>query len=145
MRSYNFITCENELRQFYTTVLAPLKEGEVLTLFLSARKKYLPDCDIDIKGKFIQRRIVVDYESFLPTVKQFNCQYGSYLDKNGKEIPQGAFVVYCSVNPRSTLKAMKNLSTIYSDYFFELLQTNQSQETIGKIWFSKHRKRNSTP
>ncbi|WP_372370544.1 hypothetical protein [Candidatus Uabimicrobium sp. HlEnr_7] len=128
---YNFIHCEQQLKQFCQQILPPLEKDEVIVLFLKARKKYASELSSD---KLLQRRVIKNYKLFMPKLKQFNCQIGSYQDNDEKNIPQNACVIYCTVNPCSTLTATKNLISLYSEYLFNLVKKPDQWSNILRIY-----------
>ena len=146
MDFYNFIYCEKQLQQFVSQILFPFVEDEVVILFLAARKKYAPQ--LPIKKEFLQRKVVSKRDSFIRKLKQFNCQHGAYHDENGSDLPEDACVIYCTVNPRSTIVAAKNLISTLAEYLFALTTdasqrkkfTGIHQKTLSEIQKSRARK-----
>lgn len=146
MKFYNFIYCEKQLQKFVSQILFPLVEDEVVLLSLAARKKYAPQ--LSIKKEFLQRTIVSKRDSFIRKLKQFNCQYGGYNKESDVDIPEEACVIYCTINPRSTIVAAKNLISTLAEHLFKLTTDdehrkkfqNLHQTTLSEIQKTRARK-----
>ena len=106
---YDFLRDERELGSFVETVLPDVKADECFLLMLCARRKYLTE---DEKTRLVlgenaalRREVVSERGKLLHRVKELCVPTGLYKDRNGCPIPQHAFAIYVTPNPRSNKKA----------------------------------------
>lgn len=140
---YKIIADKEELKWFYDNVVADLTETEAHFMSLSARNKYLTDeekVELALGRTEMFARNTIRYntwEKFLSTVRKFETNEGSYLTKNGKNIPSKALVCYFNINPSDHLKAYNRFIKQMNEYMFELGQVaiNKSDpaEVLWKI------------
>ena len=123
---YNLINDEEEVKKFFDKVVPPLKNNEVYFVSLSARNKYLTaeereELNLGRTEMFEKRVIRNDsFERFLRTLRKFETNEGSYLTKNGSNIPNKSIIVYFNINPSDVLKAYKEHNHTMNEYMFEL-------------------------
>ena len=133
---YNFIADQDTLVRFLN-ILPPLENDDVWMLILCARDKYLTDEEkkkYDLKDtSVVERKIIRESEiqRMMRVIKRFNVQIGSYTDVQNNPLPLKCFVLYFTINPKSVMKAVKDLIGRYLDYFFELSETTLFKTTIG--------------
>jgi hypothetical protein len=106
---YDFLRDERELECFADRVLPEVTADECFLLMLCARRKYLAE---DEKAQLVlgeaasvRREIVSERGKLLQKVKELCVGTGLYKDRNGQPIPEHAFAVYVTPNPRSYRKA----------------------------------------
>src|SRR5205809_284399 len=106
---YDFLRDERELECFANKVLPEVTADECFILMLCARRKYLSE---DEKAQLVlgeaasvRREIVSERAKLLHKVKELCVGSGLYKDRNGHPIPEHAFAVYITPNPRSYKKA----------------------------------------
>jgi len=108
---------ENELERFLRDVIFPLNKNEAYCIMLGARKKYLKSEEKELynmNGTDMLRRFILKgpNKPSVDTIRQiiYEWSHGNFTDKNGKKIPEHAFTIFLTVNPRSQEKA--SLDTI---------------------------------
>jgi hypothetical protein len=106
---YDFLRDERELESFADRVLPEVTADECFLLLLCARRKYLSG---DEKAELVlgeaasvRREVVSERGKLLQKVKELCVGSGLYKDRNGHPIPEHAFAVYVTPNPRSYKKA----------------------------------------
>jgi len=138
---HKIIHSEEELKWFFDNIIVNLKQSESHFLSLSARNKYLNESERKEFGlgrtEMFSLSLVRynSWEKFLSTVKKYETNEGSYLTKNGSNIPSKAMVCYFNINPSDCLKAYRDFSKVMNEYFYELAQcsvTGHSTENIMK-------------
>jgi hypothetical protein len=106
---YPFLRDERELEAFAEAVLPDVSADECFLLMLCARRKYLSDQEkarlVLGEAASLRREVVSDRGRLLGKVKELCVGRGLYQDRNGLTIPDHAFAVYVTPNPRSYRKA----------------------------------------
>ena len=114
--NYKIITDFNRLKEFIDW-LPELKDDECYYVMLFARDKYFKEVG---KPSDKLKRFTSNKQFLLDKIKQLECEVGSY--KYGDlVIPNEALCLYIMPNPRSQVKAAKNLTKtlidkVFSDY-----------------------------
>lgn len=140
---YKIIYDEKQLKEFFDVVLPPLQNTEVYFVSMSARNKYLTEEEKKFYGlgrtEMFERRIVRyrKWDRFLRTIRKFETNKGSYLTKNGINIPQHCIICYININPSDTLKSYKEFNKIMNEYMYELsecsINNRDKQDIINRI------------
>lgn len=106
---YPFLSDEHELDHFAQAVLPDVGEEECFLLMLCARRKYLTPEERERlrlgEAASLRREVVADRGQLLHKVKELCVPRGLYRDRGGEPIPEHAFAVYVTPNPRSYRKA----------------------------------------
>lgn len=136
---YKLIYDENELKKYFDIIMQPLLKTEVFFISLSARNKYLTKEEREFyqlgRTEMFVKNIIRDYnyEKFIRTIRRFETNEGSYLTKNGKDIPSKCIIIYMNINPSSTIKAFKEFNKTMNEYMFELAQCSINGQEIDNI------------
>ena len=120
--SFNFIYDTNEIKQFYDLFYKDtFKDDTVYMIRLACRKKYLNEinfnytkeifgCNVGVVTKMTTNsinkffnRTIINYDSY---DKFLSLLYSYNSDKRSLNLPQEGLVLYASLNPRSTFKAL---------------------------------------
>ena len=96
---YKIIRDKNKLNSFIET-LPDLYSGETYFIRLITRSKYVKSISVDTDIRFL----TTNKENIIQSIKQLECEIGSYYGLNENEIG-----VYLSPNPRSQSKVIKNM------------------------------------
>lgn len=115
--NYEIIRDENLLKDFISW-LPELRADEKYYLHLLARSKYEKNKDLLKKDKLCLKRIITDKKFMFRKIWQLETPIGSY-DIDGQIVPQTSLALYISPNPRSMLKASKNLLKVLADKITE--------------------------
>ena len=115
---HNLIWDESQCNRFYA-LLPELARDECFTMCLFARKKYLTDIqkadlNLNTKDSAIDRVIIdnkSDWSYFLRRIKKYEVAVDCYTDKDNKTLPSNCLAVYCDINPRSCIKALKEFTS----------------------------------
>jgi hypothetical protein len=106
------IADEAELKWFYDNIMPPLGFDDVYYVSLSARAKYLTEDEKREyklgKNEMFNRAIIREqkWETFLRTIRKYECDSRAYITKNGKVIPPKTIVCYVNLNPLSATTAL---------------------------------------
>ncbi|HEX9952147.1 MAG TPA: hypothetical protein VGB53_10290 [Rubricoccaceae bacterium] len=107
--TYDFLRDEDELTRFVDGVVPDLGDDECLLLLLMARRKYLTEDERPTyalgNSAVFRRDIIRSKDQILSRVREMCVERGVYLDRDGRPLPDHAFSVYLTVNPRSERKA----------------------------------------
>ena len=127
--NYKIITDINILKEFIDW-LPELKDDECYYVMLFARDKYFKELG---KPSVKLKRFTSNKEFLLDKIKQLECEVGSY--KCGDLIiPNEALCLYIMPNPRSQVKAAKNLTKLLIDKVFnEYNGYNIHQEALTML------------
>jgi hypothetical protein len=123
---YKLINDVDEVKKFFDEVMPPLNNSEVYFISLSARNKYLTEeerRELALgRTEMFERRVIRErsFERFLRTLRKFETNEGSYLTKNGSNIPNKSIIVYFNINPTDVLKTHKEFNQTMNEYMYEL-------------------------
>lgn len=123
---YKLINDVDEVKKFFDEVVPPLTNSEMYFVSLSARNKYLTEeerRELALgRTEMFERRVIRErsFERFLRTLRKFETNDGSYLTKNGSNIPNKSIIVYFNINPTDVLKAYKEFNQVMNEYMYEL-------------------------
>jgi len=136
---YKIISDINELEKFYNEVMPRLTKDEVYFVSLSARNKYLTKEEHDElqlgRTEMFSRSIVRNdsFDRLVRTLRKYETADGSYVTKNGSNIPSKSVVCYFNINPSSALKAYTEFNHVMAEYMYELSHNvveNRNTENI---------------
>ncbi len=145
MESYNFIKDEKELKRFHS-LMPQLKENECYYIMIGARRKYLSESEKDVynmNGTDMIRRVLVrknEYENFRRKILEFCVPRGAYCDKNGRAIPEHAFTIYMTENPRDMKKASVSVISKLAEKLYMNHDTNLHEFVLSEIHKSPSKK-----
>lgn len=100
MSNYKLLLDENELKTFFDIAIPELELFQVYFLSLSARNKYLDAEERELynlgRTEMFARKIIRErsFDKLVSTLKKFESREGSYLTKNGSNMPEKVMVVY---------------------------------------------------
>ena len=135
MSKYQLIYSE-ELIQEFLDLLPEENEDEIYYLSLFARKKYCPEL-IWSNDKTQLKRLTSKKKDVIKKIKQLEVDYGLY-DLNGRIVPQESLVIYIHPNPRSQLKAARDLLRKLTDIICDNSKGfNVYQEALSALQKSK--------
>jgi len=116
-----FLINEHELDLYLDKIFMPPTDDECYCVMLGARRKYLTPEEqesIRLGGADMLRRVIIHRKDQVKSVVK-ELEGGIYLDRDGNEIPNHAFTVYITENPRSHRKAARKLIHELTDRIFE--------------------------
>ncbi len=102
--NYEIIKDPGELENFINNFLPNLEANEVFYLSLFARSKYSKDYKAD--NQLV--RFTSNKEDLYEKIRRLEAPIGSFV-RDGIAVPQEALALYITINPRSIIKANKNL------------------------------------
>lgn len=133
------ITDKSLVKEFYEQ-LDRLEKDEVYMILGGARKKYAKDNpDISTSHEIITRQLVKenDFDLFYQAVRKTDALLNVSTDKNTKkDFPKESHVIYCAINPRSTIQAKWLCDTTMNKYYHTLLLNASEQgrkDAYGQI------------
>ena len=132
---YNFIYDEAEVDKFFS-LLSPLKTDEVYFISLSARNKYLGKEEREfyslVRTEMFARRLVRQ-DRHIKSIRTLETNDGSYLTKNGKNIPAKCIIVYANINPSSGIKAYKMFQDTTMNDVFQSIDNPDIMKNFNKL------------
>ena len=107
--TYDILRDRAEVQRFTDIVVPDLDEDEALVLLLMARRKYLSVEEQDAlslgNSVVLRRDTLSRKDQLLPRVRELVAERGAFTDRDGRPLPEHAFGVYLTLNPRSHRKA----------------------------------------
>lgn len=146
--NFNFIHDTNQIKLFYNLFYKDtFKDDIVYMIHLSCRKKYLDEIKFNskdtfgynvgeitkIKTKLINKffnRIIINqdsYDKFLILLYSYNS------DKRSLNLPQEGLVLYASLNPQSTFKALTEFNKKISEWTYNTIINKRMDDSIKNI------------
>jgi hypothetical protein len=144
--NFNFIHDINEIKQFYDLFYKDsFKDDIVYMIHLACRKKYLDEINYNYTketfgynvgevtkmttnsiNKFFNRTIINhdSYDKFLSLLYSYNS------DKRSLNLPQEGLVLYASLNPRSTFKALTEFNKKMSEWTYDTILNKKMSDSI---------------
>ena len=121
--TYDFLRDKAELIRFVDTFVPDLADDEALLLLLIARRKYLTadeQQELSVGNSAVFRReVITRKDQIVSRVEQMCVRRGLYADRDGQPVPEHAFAVYLTSNPRSQRKAALATLKELADRLFE--------------------------
>lgn len=138
---YSFIHDKKELKKFFDMIIPDLKDFEVYFLSLSCRKKYLSQEERDTyhitRAEMFERKLIrkKEWDRFLRAIRKYETNFGSYISKNGLNVPSHALVLYWNINPSNSLKSLKEFQGKMIDWQYEFINGNTTsyKEKFNKL------------
>ncbi|MFW6281200.1 MAG: hypothetical protein ACOC1O_00110 [bacterium] len=132
---YNFIHDEKEVNNFFS-ILSPLKRDEVYFISLSARNKYLSKEEREYynlgRTEMFSRKLIRQ-DRHIKSIKSLETNDGSYLTKNGLDIPSKCIIVYANINPSSGIKAYKMFQETTMNDVFQSMENPDIMNNFSKL------------
>jgi hypothetical protein len=131
-RHYNFIHDEHEIERFYDLFYKGTfdEDSDIVYVILKAfRAKYSKDnLNIRTSDSMFARKIIKkdDYNKFLKSIKQYNCE----IDE---EFPAECGILYATLNPRSTFKALTEFTEKMNKWMYNTITTKTMDKSIKNI------------
>jgi hypothetical protein len=131
MSHYNFVHDTSEIKHFYDLFYKDtFKDDIVYMIHLACRKKYLDEIKCEGQNKFLNRIVIKDdsYYKFLSLLYSYNS------DKRSLEnLPQESLVLYASLNPRSTFKALTEFNKKIAEWTYNTIIHKEMNTSIKNI------------
>jgi hypothetical protein len=142
---YRLIYDKAALLRFFNMFFSDIgnKPYEVALMYLAYRRKYNPSVIIH-EATCFDRKIVKysDENIFYQLVRSYEIPSDGYTTREGLPAPEDAMVIYCMLNPRSTVKAWGMLQKEMSNAMeHTLLQKERSSNDPNKSSVPKEWKR----
>lgn len=141
---YDFLRDASELDRFVELFIPDLGEDEALILMLMARRKYLSDKEqetLSIGNSVVFRReVVTRKEQIASRVEEMCVRRGLYTDREGNALPDHAFAVYLTVNPRSQRKAALATLKELADRLYENQPLRVDETAVSQLHKAAARK-----
>ena len=141
---YAFVPDPAELAAFVDAVVPDLTEDEALILQLMARRKYLRGDEaagLSFGDTVVLRRVVVRRkERVVSRARELSVERGLYTDRDGRPIPDHAFAVYLTLNPRSQRKAALATLKELADGLYEGRPVRADVAAVSQLHKSPSRK-----
>lgn len=135
-----------ELEAFYRTICEPSFEKDEGTFLISlaARKKYVREGEVirlNRHAEMMAREYINknDIGEFIAKINRVYATENSYLDQDGRPIPDHLKVVYVTVNPTSMIQAYSMFTESLGAYNISLLSGKRQEVSPGAIpslWYS---------
>lgn len=135
-----------ELEAFYKTVYDPsFEKGEgVFLISLAARKKYVREGEeirLNRHAEMMAREYIGknDIGEFVAKLNRVYATEDSYLDQDGRPIPDHLKVVYVTVNPASMMTSYYDFTERLAAYNISLLSGRRKEVRPGSIpslWYA---------
>lgn len=142
--NYDFLRDRDELDRFVEAFVPDLGDDEALILMLMARRKYLSDeeqKDLSVGNSVVFRReVVTRKDQIAALVEQMCVRRGLYTDREGRPIPEHAFAVYLTVNPRSQRKAALATLKELADRIYEGQPLRVDETAVSQLHKAAARK-----
>jgi hypothetical protein len=134
-RYYNFIHDEKEIKKFYDLFYRDTfgeDSSIVYIISMSFRCKYSTkhlERNNRVSDSMLARKIIKedDYEKFLKSLKQYNYE----IDE---DLPQECGVLYATLNPRSTFKALVEFTERMNKWMYNTITTKVMDKSIKNIY-----------
>jgi hypothetical protein len=138
--NYKIIQDEQELQNFIDNILPDLCRDECYYISLFARKKYARELIWSSDKSQLKRLTVSKKSDIIKKLRQLEVADGCYT-LGDRIAPQDSLVVYIHTNPRSQLKAARNLAKKLMDIIVDNASGfNVQQEALSAIQGSASRK-----
>ncbi len=138
---YNLVHDPSQISLFCTLVFrGKLKDDEVILVSLASRKKY----DESLPGPssnttYLQRKLVKDPSSIVQLVQEYEMSIGSHVhivkDQKVRLEDNRSLVVYCSCNPRSTVKAWISANNQFVDTIYKKSEGLANPDELNRLKF----------
>ena len=141
---YTFLHDEAELAAFVDAVVPDLEDDEALILQLMARRKYLREDEqreLSLGSAVVFRReVITRKERVVSRVQRLSVERGLYTDREGRGLPEHAFGVYLTLNPRSQRKAAVATIKELADRLYEGQPVRLHQTALSQLHKAPARK-----
>ncbi len=141
---YAFLQDRAELTAFVDAVVPDLDGDEALIVQLMARRKYLREDEqreLSLASAVVFRReVITRKERVVPRVERLSIERGLFTDRAGRGLPEHAFAVYLTLNPRSQRRAAVATIKELADRLYEGQPVRVDQTALSQLHKAAARK-----
>ena len=130
MKNNKVIADKEKMKEFFDTVLNPLKDDEVYVMFSVARKKWDTENSLSRSEEALMRKIIKDndFDRFYRTLLRFEVPNESLVDRNtNTTIPESVIGYYIDISPKSVIKGSELLM---NELLSQLLNTRTNSNDL---------------